>query len=113
MRSGLTAAGVLFALSVGLASPAAAQATKVSPAQIKEHMEVKGSDGAHVGTVDKVKGDRIELTKNDPSAGGVHHELPLASVSAVAGDAVTLSMTASDAKRSWKEVAQPKGDAPK
>ncbi|HEX8481190.1 MAG TPA: DUF2171 domain-containing protein, partial [Allosphingosinicella sp.] len=31
--------------------------------QIKEHMEVIGADGVHVGTVDKIEGDRIKLTK--------------------------------------------------
>ena len=38
--------------------------------QIREHMEVVGSDGEHVGTVDKVEGDRIKLTKDDPQAQG-------------------------------------------
>ena len=33
--------------------------------QIKEHMEVIGADGVHVGTVDHVDGDRIKLTKKD------------------------------------------------
>ena len=28
--------------------------------QIKEHAEVIGADGVHVGTVDKVEGDRIK-----------------------------------------------------
>src|SRR3546814_15878673 len=40
---------------------------------VTEHMEVMGSDGEHIGTVDKVRGDRIILTKSDPSAGGHHH----------------------------------------
>ena len=34
--------------------------------QIREHMEVVGSDDEHVGTVDRVAGDRIILTKSDP-----------------------------------------------
>ena len=38
--------------------------------KVTEHMEVVGSDGDHVGTVDKVRGDRIILTKSDPNAGG-------------------------------------------
>ena len=29
--------------------------------QIREHMEVIGADGVHVGTVDHVDGDRIKL----------------------------------------------------
>ena len=32
---------------------------------IREHMEVIGADGVHVGTVDSVDGDRIKLTKSD------------------------------------------------
>ena len=46
--------------------------------QIKEHMEVIGADGVHVGTVDHVEGDRIKLTKKDSGAeidgapGGAH-----------------------------------------
>lgn len=35
--------------------------------RISEHMEVTGSDGEHVGTVDHVDGDRIKLTKTDSS----------------------------------------------
>jgi hypothetical protein len=42
--------------------------------EIQEHMEVVGSDGKHVGTVDHMEGaDRIMLTKDDPKAGGRHH----------------------------------------
>ena len=33
--------------------------------EIKEHMEVIGADGVHVGTVDKMEGNRIKLTKKD------------------------------------------------
>jgi hypothetical protein len=39
--------------------------------RVTEHMEVLGSDGQHIGTVDKVRGDRIILTKNDENAGGL------------------------------------------
>ena len=45
-------------------------------AEIKEHMEVIGADGVHVGTVDKVEGSRIKLTKSDSGEGshkGHHH----------------------------------------
>lgn len=30
---------------------------------IAEHMEVIGADGVHIGTVDRVEGNRIKLTK--------------------------------------------------
>ena len=43
-------------------------------AQVKEHMEVVGSDGKHVGAVDHMDGDRIKLTKkDDPDGSGQHH----------------------------------------
>jgi hypothetical protein len=45
---------------------------------IKEHMEVIGADGKHVGTVDHLEGsDQIKLTRTDPQAGGKHHFLSL------------------------------------
>ena len=34
-------------------------------------MEILGADGVHVGTVDKVEGNRIKLMKKD-SGEGVH-----------------------------------------
>jgi hypothetical protein len=40
--------------------------------QIREHSEVVDSSGQHIGTVDKVRGDTVILTRNDPEAGGVH-----------------------------------------
>ena len=68
-------------------------------AQIKEHMDVVGSDGQHVGTVDKVEGDRIKLTKNDPQAGGQHHYIPLDAVASVEQDGVRLDMPAEQARQ--------------
>ncbi len=48
-----------------------AKATSIQPGRegIREHMEVIGADGGHVGTVDKVEGDRIKLTKKDDPDG--------------------------------------------
>src|SRR3954467_7915643 len=51
--------------------------------RVSEHMEVDGSDGSYVGTVDKVRGDRIILAKSDPNAGGMHHSVPCGWVEAV------------------------------
>lgn len=69
--------------------------------QIKEHMPVVGSDGGHVGTVDKVEEDRIKLTKNDdPDGSGQHHHyLPVSSVASVEGGQVRLSMEADRARK--------------
>jgi hypothetical protein len=64
---------------------------------IREHMEVIGADGVHVGTVDHVEGDRIKLTKADSGEGsheGHHHYIPAGLVAAVEGDKVRLSANA-------------------
>lgn len=70
--------------------------------KVKEHMEVVGSDGQHVGTVDKVRGDRILLTKNDSDAGGRHHSIPSSWLTSV-DDKVTLTKTAGEAKKAWRD----------
>jgi hypothetical protein len=69
-------------------------------AKIREHMEVLGSDGQHVGTVDKVEGQRIKLTKNDPAAPGDHRYIHFDSIASV-DTAVHLNRTAAQAKDEW------------
>ena len=64
---------------------------------IREHMEVIGADGVHVGTVDKVENGRIKLTKADSGEGahaGHHHYIDLGLVADVEGDQVRLSPNA-------------------
>ncbi len=73
--------------------------------KVTEHQEVVGSDGTHVGTVDKVRGDRIVLTKNDADAGGRHHSIPSSWISSV-DDKVKLSKTAEEAKTAWRDEEQ-------
>lgn len=70
--------------------------------RVNEHMEVLGSDGEHVGTVDKVRGDRIILAKNDSDAGGHHHSIPSRWIQSV-DDKVTLRKTAAEAQAAWKD----------
>jgi hypothetical protein len=74
-------------------------------ADIKEHMTIIGNDGAHVGTVDRVEGDRIKLTKKDSSAGhqGHHHYIEKQLVGAVEGDIVKLSVNAEEALKREEE----------
>lgn len=67
-----------------------------------EHMEVVGSDGQHLGTVDKVAGDRIILTRNDPNAGGHHHSIPCGWIQSV-DEKVTIDKTAEEAMRQWRD----------
>ena len=69
-------------------------------AQIKEHMEVVGSDSKHVGIVDHLNGDNIKLTHHDSQAGGKHHFLPQSAIMSI-GEYVTLNMTAAEAETQW------------
>jgi hypothetical protein len=73
----------------------------IEASQIREHMKVVGSDGQHVGTVDRVEGQQIKLTKSDPAAGGEHHYIDLGMVDEVKDDSVCLSRTAEEARKSW------------
>ena len=69
----------------------------VSLSNIKEHAEVIGADGVHVGTVDRVEGDRIKLTMKDSGEGshkGHHHFVPQSLVADIEGDTVRLSANA-------------------
>ncbi len=78
----------------------------IDASSIKEHAEVVGADGVHLGTVDKVEGDRIKLTKKDSGMGHMdhHHFLPLSLVAEVeAGDVVRLSATAAVAAEMFEE----------
>jgi len=65
---------------------------------IKEHMDVIGADGVHLGTVDKVEGDRIKLTRGDSGSHADHHHYISAGlVAEVEGDKVRLSANAANA----------------
>ena len=73
------------------------QDTMVDSSKIKEHMDVIGADSVHVGTVDKVEGKRIKLTKKDSGEGahkGHHHYIELGLVADIEGQKVRLSANA-------------------
>jgi hypothetical protein len=74
----------------------------IQPSEIREHMDVEGSDGGHVGRVDKVIGDEIELTKLDIGSGLKHHMIPMSWVDHVEDDTIRLNMTKDAAKSAWK-----------
>lgn len=60
--------------------------------QIREHMEIVGADGVHIGTVDKVEGNRVKLVKADSGSHGDHHHyFSVGLIAAVEGDRVRLS----------------------
>lgn len=69
--------------------------------RVAEHMEVVGSDGQHVGTVDCIRGDKVVLTRTDPEAGGVHHSIPCSWIEQV-DDRLALNIPAAKAKAGWE-----------
>jgi hypothetical protein len=73
---------------------------------IREHMEVVGSDGEHVGTVDRVAGDRLILTRSDPQSGGAHHSLSCTDLDRVEGDRVILECSADKARERWRDESR-------
>ena len=72
---------------------------------ISEHMEVIGADGVHLGTVDRVEGDRIKLIRAD--SGVAHHEhhhfIPAGLVAGVEDNRVRLSANADVAAALFEE----------
>ncbi|TYO67301.1 DUF2171 domain-containing protein [Bradyrhizobium hipponense] len=64
--------------------------------EIREHMKIIGKDGVHVGTVDRIEGQLIKLTKKDSPEGHKdhHHYIDRKYVGAVEGDVVKLSLNA-------------------
>ena len=66
--------------------------------EIREHMEVVGSDGIVVGTIDGIDGGRLGVRA--AGADGQHHYLPRTIVESVA-DRVTLTVTADEAEARW------------
>jgi hypothetical protein len=64
-------------------------------AQIRERMQVIGADGQKVGSIDRVEGDRIKLSRDDwqgSDGKGQPHYLPLGQVQAIEGDKVRLTL---------------------
>ena len=72
----------------------------MTKSRIKKNMEVIGADGVHIGTVDRIIGGRIRLTKNDSGEGrhkGHHHYIDLGLVADIEGQTVRLSAVAATA----------------
>lgn len=63
--------------------------------QVTEHMRVVGADDVFIGTVDRVEGNRIKLTRADSGSHEDHHHYIAGGlVAAVEGDQVRLSANA-------------------
>lgn len=88
----------------------ARQGKREALARVQEHQEVVGSDGQHIGKVDKVHGERILLTRSDPNAGGHHHSIPLSWIETV-DEKVHVSKTADQAIAHWRDEERNGGRA--
>lgn len=78
--------------------------------KIRQHMEVIGADGVHIGTVDEVEGQRIKLTKADSGMGrhrGHHHYIPLSLVAEIDVKKVWLSANSDVAVTFEEEKSDP------
>lgn len=73
---------------------------------IQRRMEVVGSDGKHVGTVDRLLdgANAILLTKDDPKAGGLHHVITMDWVHYV-DQQVHLNKPSTTAMSEWQAAA--------
>ncbi|WP_211853181.1 DUF2171 domain-containing protein [Plastoroseomonas hellenica] len=74
-------------------------AARMERGEIQEHMPVVGSDGRPFGTVDRIAGAYIKLSKSDPLAEGEHRYLPRSTVAGLDGGLVRLSMPA---RQAWQ-----------
>jgi hypothetical protein len=68
--------------------------------KIREHMPVIASCGKRIGTVDRVEGDTIKLTRSAPAAHAEHRYIPLEWIEKVE-DNVRLTRTGDEAERDW------------
>jgi hypothetical protein len=73
-----------------------------SMGRVTEHMEVIGSDGEKLGTVEAVQGDRIMLAKTDENAGGQKHSIPCSWIDKV-DERVTVNKSREEAMREWRD----------
>ncbi len=69
--------------------------------KIREHMPVVCSEGGQFGTVDRVEGDSIKLTRDSK---GQHHWIPSSWVTRV-DDKVHVDRPGDQAMREWKTAA--------
>jgi len=74
--------------------------------QIRENMEVVGNDDERVGTVERVAGDRIILSKSDSESGGGHHSLSCSEIDRVEDDRVILNCSSAEARVRWRDESR-------
>ena len=75
--------------------------TMIDTSMIKEHMPVVCSNNMQFGTVDRVEGDSIKLTRDDQ---GQHHWIPVSWVTRV-DEHVHVDRPGDQAMREWLSSA--------
>lgn len=73
--------------------------------RIQEHVEVRDAEGSHVGLVDKLEGEYIKLTKNDTTAHGQHHWIPLDWVTGADDVSIKLDKNLEEVRQQWLDSA--------
>jgi hypothetical protein len=82
----------------------------VSSSDVRERMEVVGSDGGHVGVVDHVEASSVKLARTDAAARGQHHVIDLIDIDRVDGGRLWLRVTAHEAIHRMTPARQYAGD---
>jgi hypothetical protein len=87
-----------------MARVVATEVPMIHQADIKQRMEVVGSDGGHVGTVDHLtKAGLVKLARSD-AKDGQHHLFPVSWVERV-DDKVHLRKSSREARSDWQTAA--------
>ena len=74
----------------------------IQASQIRDHMQIVGSDGQQLGSVERVNGSsRIKFTRKGV-ADGADHFIPLDWVAAVEGQTVRLSKSSHDVQQEFE-----------
>jgi len=80
----------------------------IQASQIRDRMQIVGSDGQQLGAVEQVEGSsRIKFTPK-AAAGGGDHYIPLAWVTAVEGQTVRLSKSSHDVQQELERSGAPR-----
>ena len=80
----------------------------VQASQIRDHMQIVGSDGQQLGSVEQVDGSsRIKFAPKGAARGGDHF-IPLAWVASVDGQTVRLSKSSQDIQQELERSGAPR-----
>ena len=83
--------------------PSMAAFIHASVIQRAKDMQVLGSDGQHVGVIDRVEGTAIKLKSTGPAADGPQRRIPASWVQTI-DDHVTLKLPAAEVRSRWTAV---------